>query len=44
MLALFQYLNNQDVVTSLPNSREDAITIAAIVAPENNNPMPYTLK
>ena len=44
MLTLCQYVNNQDVVTSLPNSNEDAIIITAIVAPENNNPIPYTLK
>ena len=44
ILALFQYLNNHDVVTNLPSSKEDAIIIAAIVAPENNIPIPYTLK
>ena len=44
ILALFQYLNNQDVVTNLPSSKEEAIIIAAIVAPENSIPIPYTLK
>jgi hypothetical protein len=28
----------------LPNSSEDAITIAAIDAPENNNPIPHMEK
>ena len=33
-----------DVATNLPNSREDAITMAAIDAPENNNPIPQMEK
>ena len=42
--AYFQFLNSQLVDTNLPNSKEPAIIIAAIVAPENNKPIPYMLK
>jgi hypothetical protein len=40
----FQNLYKNDVATNLPNSNEDAITMAAIDAPENNNPIPQIEK
>lgn len=43
-LDLFQNLYKKDVATNFPNSKDDAITIAAIDAPENNNPIPQMEK
>ena len=39
-----QYLNRKLVDTNLPNSKEMAITIAAIAEPENNIDIPSTEK
>jgi hypothetical protein len=40
----FQNLYKNEVATNFPNSKEDAIIIAAIDAPENNNPIPQMEK
>ena len=40
----FQYRYKNDTATNLPNSNDDAITIADVGAPANNLPMPVTEK